>query len=102
LQGLLNDIHQQFISRVKEGRGDRLKDDASLFSGLVWTGKRAIELGLVDDIGSAGSVARDVLKQENIVDFTKRDDLVTRFADRLGAAISHQVMQTLGVEYQIK
>lgn len=102
LQGLLNDIHQQFISRVKEGRGDRLKDDASLFSGLVWTGKRAIELGLVDDVGSAGSVARDILKQEDIVDFTKRDDLVTRFADKLGAAISGQVLQTMGAEYQIK
>ena len=101
LQGLLNDIHQQFISRVKEGRGDRLKDDSSLFSGLVWTGKRAIELGLADDIGSAGYVARAVIKEENIVDFTKRDDLVTRFADRLGAAISEQVLQVFGAEYRI-
>lgn len=84
--GMLNDIHQQFIAVVKQGRGKRLKDDPELFSGLVWTGRRAVELGLADGYGSVESVARDVIKAENIVDYTEKSNPVERIAKRFGAA----------------
>lgn len=84
--GMLNDIHQQFIDVVKQGRGKRLKDDPTLFSGLVWTGRRAVELGLADGYGSVESVARDVIKAESIVDYTEKSNPVERIAKRFGAA----------------
>jgi len=84
--GMLNDIHQQFIAVVKKGRGKRLKDNPDLFSGLVWTGQRAVELGLADDFGSVESVARDVIKAESIVDYTQKSNPVERIAKRFGAA----------------
>jgi protease-4 len=83
---MLNDIHQQFIAVVKRGRGKRLKDDPELFSGLIWTGQKAVELGLADGYGSAESVARDVIKAENIVDYTEKSSSVERIAKRFGAA----------------
>lgn len=83
---MLNDIHRQFIDVVKQGRGKRLKDDPELFSGLVWTGRRAVELGLADDYGSVESVARDVIKAENIVDYTEKANPLERIAKRVGAA----------------
>jgi protease IV len=83
---MLNDIHQQFIAVVKQGRGKRLKDDPELFSGLVWTGRKAVELGLADGYGSVESVARDVIKAENIVDYTEKSNPVERIAKRFGAA----------------
>jgi len=84
--GMLNDIHQQFIAVVKQGRGKRLKDDPELFSGLVWTGQKAVELGLADGFGSVESVARDVIKAESIVDYTQKSNPVERLAKRFGAA----------------
>jgi protease-4 len=84
--GMLNDIHQQFIGVVKQGRGKRLKDNPELFSGLVWTGQKAVELGLADGFGSVESVARDVIKAEQIVDFTSKSNPVERIAKRFGAA----------------
>ncbi len=84
--GMLNDIHQQFIAVVKQGRGKRLKDDPELFSGLVWTGQKAVELGLADGYGSVESVARDVIKAEAIVDYTEKSNPVERIAKRFGAA----------------
>ena len=83
---MLDDIHQQFIAVVKQGRGKRLKDDPELFSGLVWTGRKAVELGLADGYGSVESVARDVIKAENIVDYTEKSNPVERIAKRFGAA----------------
>jgi len=91
LQVMLNDIHQQFIQTVKEGREGKLADDEKLFSGLVWTGDKAKSLGLIDDYGSAGSVARDIIKAEDIVDFTGKKDIFDRFADRLGASVENQL-----------
>ena len=85
-KGLLNELHEQFISAVREGRGKRLKNDPDLFSGLIWSGEKAVAMGLVDEIGSAGQVARDVIGAEDIVKFTKKTDLLERLADRLGAA----------------
>ena len=83
---MLNDIHQQFIDVVKQGRGKRLKDDPALFSGLVWTGQKAIELGLADGYGSVESVARDVIKAEQIVDYTEKVNPLERIAKRVGVA----------------
>jgi len=82
---MLNDIHQQFIAVVKQGRGKRLKDNPELFSGLVWTGQKAVELGLADGFGSVESVARDVIKAESIVDYTQKSNPVERLAKRFGA-----------------
>ena len=83
---MLNDIHQQFIAVVKQGRGKRLKDNPDVFSGLVWTGQKAVELGLADGFGSVESVARDVIKAESIVDYTQKSNPVERIAKRFGAA----------------
>ena len=87
-KGMLNEIHQQFISVVKQGRGKRLKDSPEIFSGLFWSGQKSIELGLADEIGSLESVARDVIKAENIVDFTKHDGFADRLAKRFGACVA--------------
>lgn len=92
---MLREIHQQFITVVKEGRGDRLKDDPDLFSGLFWSGERSIELGLADELGSAESVARDVLKAETIVDYTVKENIAERVAKRFGAAVGTAAMKTL-------
>jgi protease-4 len=91
LQVMLNDIHKQFITTVKEGREGKLSEDEKLFTGLVWTGDKAKTLGLIDEYGSAGSVARDIIKAEDIVDFTGKKDFFDRFADRLGASIESRL-----------
>lgn len=90
-QEMLDEIHEQFIETVKEGRGDAINEDTNkdIFSGLFWTGARAKELGLVDEFGSAGFVAREVIKAEDIVDYTFRESLLDRFAERIGAAMAH-------------
>jgi len=87
-KGLLDDIHQQFIAVVKQGRGKRLKETPEMFSGLFWTGDKAIEMGLADAIGSVDSVARDVIKVEKIVDFTARENVVDLLAKKLGAGVA--------------
>ncbi|HQR60904.1 MAG TPA: signal peptide peptidase SppA [Methylophilaceae bacterium] len=90
-QNLLDEIHQQFIQVVRAGRGDRLKETPDMFSGLFWSGERSIELGLADGLGSSDSVARDIIKEENIVDFTTREDLADRFAKRFGATMANSL-----------
>jgi protease IV len=85
---MLEEIHGQFIGVVKEGRGKRLKDTPELFSGLVWSGEASIELGLADGLGSVESVARDVIKAEEVVDFTYRPGFAERLASRLGTAMA--------------
>lgn len=87
LQHMLDQIHEHFITAVKAGRGDRLQESPELFSGLVWTGEEAIRLGLADDFGSTDQVARDVIKQEDVVDFTPREMLLDRLAQRVGTAV---------------
>lgn len=86
VDGLLESIHQQFINTVKRGRGDRLKDDPRLFSGLFWTGEQSLELGLIDGLGSASHVARELIGAEEIVDFTPRRTLFEEFGAALGTA----------------
>ncbi len=90
-QKLLNRIHKQFIERVREGRGDALKENKDMFSGLFWTGEEAVEMGLVDELGSASYVAREVVGAEEIVDFTQRENVFDRFAKRLGTAMAEKL-----------
>jgi protease-4 len=94
-QQMLGDIHQQFIAVVKAGRGSRIKDSPELFSGLVWNGRRSIELGLTDALGSVRSVARDVVKAEDIVDFTVQENVAERVARKFGAAIGKSVAASI-------
>ena len=91
VQKILDRIHQQFIDTVRRGRGDRLKEDASLFSGLIWTGDQSIELGLVDALGSSSYVAREVIGAEDIVDFTPKRSYLEALAERFGAAFGRGV-----------
>ena len=92
---LIGDIHQQFIGVVKEGRGKRLKDSPEIFSGLIWTGQRSVDLGLADGFGSLESVARDVVKAEEIVDFTQKEGIAEKFARRFGAAAASTFVEAL-------
>ncbi len=90
-QELLGDVHQQFIDVVRKGRGDRLKESPEMFSGLMWSGTRSIELGLTDGLGSVDYVAREVIKAEDIVDFTQRQNIAERFAKQFGADLGESV-----------
>ncbi len=96
-QQLLDRIHRQFIQAVREGRGKALKESERLFSGLYWTGEQALEYGLVDELGSALYVAREVIGAEDIVDFTYREPFFERFARQLGAAIGERLGTELTV-----
>lgn len=89
---MLDDIHKQFIEVVQEGRGKRLKDTPEIFSGIVWTGQKSIDMGLADAMGSAEYVAREVIKAEHIVDYTTREGFAERFAKRFGAAAASVLM----------
>jgi len=88
---MLGEIHQQFIDVVRAGRGKRLKETPDMFSGLVWSGEKSVSLGLADGYGNAESVARDVVKAEEIVDFTPREDWAQRFARSIGASAGAQL-----------
>ncbi len=87
INGLLSSIHAQFIAAVKKGRGDRLKDSPEIFSGLVWTGEQGIALGLVDGLGNSSYVAREVIGEKRIVDYTRRPPLFDRFVERIGVTL---------------
>ncbi len=87
-QKMLDQIHAQFIDVVKAGRGDRLKlDTPGLFSGLFWSGQQAVELGLADQLGNVDFVAREVVKAEDVIDYTRRDNVAEKLAKKFGAAI---------------
>ena len=87
-QEMLGQIHQQFIGVVRQGRGKRLKETPDMFSGLLWVGPKSIEMGLADALGSVEQVARDVIKAEDIVDFTLRENVAERLAKRFGAGMA--------------
>lgn len=95
---MLGTIHRQFIDIVKQGRGQRLKDDPRLFTGLVWTGEESMELGLVDGLGSSSYVAREIIEAENIINYTPKESLFERFADRIGASFASTMARIMGVE----
>jgi len=94
-QAMLNQIHQQFIDVVKAGRGERLKETPETFSGLFWSGQQAIELGLADHLGSLDFVAREVIKAEELIDYTRRDNVAERLVKRFGAAMGTGAVQAL-------
>ena len=99
-QGVLNVTHEQFIASVKQGRGDRLKDKdhPELFSGLVWTGQQALPLGLIDGLGNASSVARDVIGDKELIDFTVQESAFDRFSKKLGASVAEQLAMWMGFQ----
>jgi protease IV len=92
---MLDDIHKQFIEVVRKGRGKRLKEGPDIFSGLLWTGEKSVELGLSDGYGSVDYVAREVIKAEDIFDYTKKQDITERFARRFGAAMAGALTKVL-------
>ncbi|MEG0052788.1 MAG: S49 family peptidase [Comamonas sp.] len=94
-QQMLDQIHQQFIGVVKKGRGAKLKETPEMFSGLFWTGQQAVEMGLADKIGSLDYVAREVVKAEDVVDYTRRDNVAERLAKKFGAAIGAGSVQAM-------
>jgi protease-4 len=93
LQGLLNNIHAQFIDAVKAGRGDKLKGGDELFSGLFWTGQESVDLGLSDAVGTSSSVARDIVGVEEIVEYSSKRDLLERLTDRFGTALARGLVE---------
>ena len=88
IQGMLDDIHQQFINTVKKGRGKRLKNDPKLFNGWVWTGEQSLALGLVDGLGSTRYVALDLIGAKRIVDYTPHEGYIESVAKRLGTTLT--------------
>jgi protease IV len=93
IQSMLGEIHAQFIAVVKRGRGDRLKETPDTFSGLVWSGQRAVEQGLADGLGSLDYVAREIVKAEDIVDYTQRESVGMRLARELGVYMGEGVFK---------
>ncbi len=95
---MMNDIHEQFIDAVKQGRGQRLKSETpDLFSGLVWTGKEALNLGLIDGFADIFSLSRDLFKNNNIVDYTVKPGLLEQLSDRVGASFAHKIGTVFGL-----
>ncbi|SDZ37842.1 signal peptide peptidase SppA [Pseudomonas sp. NFIX28] len=99
-QSVLDTTHRQFIASVKQGRGERLKDKdhPELFSGLIWSGEQALQLGLIDGLGSASSVARDVVGEKELVDFTVQESPFDRFSKKLGASVAEHLAMWMGFQ----
>ena len=95
IKTMIDEIHQQFIAVVKAGRGDRLKDAPEMFSGRIWNGEQAIKIGLVDGYGTVDSVARDILKAPDILDYTMKENFAERVAKRFGAEVGAAAGKTL-------
>lgn len=102
LQTMLDLIHQQFIQRVKEGRGNRLQIENDTFSGLFWTGQQAFTMGLIDGFGSSGQLARDVIKLDRVIDYTHKQNLFDRVTKNLGTAMAEQLSLSVGIRPVIK
>ncbi|ODU10722.1 MAG: peptidase S49 [Rubrivivax sp. SCN 71-131] len=94
-QAMIDQIHQQFIAVVREGRGERLKETPETFSGLFWNGEEAVRLGLVDRMGNLDFVAREVVKADEVIDYTPRGNLAERLAKRFGASIGQGAVKAL-------
>jgi protease-4 len=92
---MLNEIHEQFISVVRAGRGKRLKENPEIFSGLYWTGAKAVEMGLADGFGTVDTVARDVVKAEDIIDYTAHEGLPERVLKKFGASVGSGAVQSI-------
>lgn len=102
VQAMLDEIHQQFIAAVREGRGDRLKENEETFSGLVWTGEQAVRNGLADHLGDITYVAREVVKANELVDYTQRESVSDRLVRRLGASFAGEAVNALLEPYSLR
>lgn len=98
-QSLLDNVHQQFIQKVQQGRGNRLKNDPNLFSGLVWTGNQALSLGLIDGYGDVLSVARDVIKIDDVEDYTIKPSIFDQISGNFGAKFAHSIASEFGNDF---
>ena len=98
---VLDKTHEQFIKRVRDGRGDRLKETPDMFTGLIWNGEQAIAMGLADGYGSPGQVARDVVKVEDLVDFTPQKNPFDALTQKLGASAGAAFAEKMGLEKSI-
>ncbi|WP_298595892.1 S49 family peptidase [Zoogloea sp.] len=92
---MLQEIHTQFVDTVRKGRGERLKETPEMFSGLMWSGAKSVEMGLADGFGTVDSVAREVIKAETIRDYTQKQNLAERFAQRFGAGMAERAASVL-------
>ncbi len=99
---MLNNIHQEFIAKVKEGRGARLKDDPNLFSGLFWTGRQAKDLGLIDDFKSPGQIAREIIKQEKVIDYTNNGNFIDRIGKKFSDELHFQLTGLLNSDQSLR
>ena len=95
VQDMLNEVHQQFIKVVKDGRGSRLKESPEMFTGLFWNGEAAVKLGLADSFGNYDYVAREIIKAEEVVDFTTYEGFADRFARKFGASFGSSMNESL-------
>jgi protease-4 len=95
VSGMIGEIHQQFISVVREGRGKRLVESPEMFSGLIWTGEKSIALGLTDAVGTLDHIAREVIKAEDIVDYTQKENVAEKLAKRFGASVATSFAEVL-------
>ncbi|MBU2984034.1 S49 family peptidase [Saccharophagus degradans] len=100
-EGVLAEVHVQFMDAVKAGRGDRLKDNDTVFSGLIWNGERALEMGLIDGLGSARDVARDVIKHEKLVDYTRRKSPLQELMNSFGVSVGEGIARSVGIDNSI-
>nr|WP_232848944.1 signal peptide peptidase SppA [Amphritea pacifica] len=101
-QTVLDTTHRQFIEQVRKGRGDRLKENDQLFSGLVWTGEQALDLGLIDGLGSSSYVAREIVGAEKLVDFTPKGTPLEQLIDRLGVSFGKTIATQLGLNSSVQ
>jgi len=101
MEGLLAQVHQQFITAVRNGRGDRLKENEETFSGLVWTGEQGVKIGLADDFGTDDSVATDIIGAKKRIDFTIQERLIDRLAGKMGASFAHS-LRSLGQQITLQ
>ncbi|VAX09764.1 Periplasmic serine proteases (ClpP class) [hydrothermal vent metagenome] len=102
MQGMLDQIHQQFIGVVKAGRGDRLKGGDELFSGLFWSGEESVKLGLIDGLGSSSFVAREIIGAEDIVDFTPTENFLDRLAKQVGVGAANTLARLSGLGWELQ
>ncbi|WP_058449416.1 S49 family peptidase [Legionella jamestowniensis] len=97
LQTMLDNIHQQFIAKVKAGRGERLLIDDETFSGLFWTGEQAKARGLIDGFASSGQIVREKMQLEKVIDYTYKQTVLERFSKNLGTALAERLPLALGL-----
>ena len=102
IQTMLAQIHQQFITVVKTGRGTRLKETPEMFSGLFWNGEQALGMGLVDHLGNLDYVAREVIKAEEVIDYTPKENVAERLAKKFGASIGSGAMKAMPSGFSIR